>query len=82
MEVVGLLVTLQNVADLYCGEGTGLILEAETHRGDLSVCIGTGDHLYRDICTQDTFHVYQLLRLWEYDRTNVLICQWKYYATV
>lgn len=80
MEVVGLLFTLQNAADLYCVEVPGLVLEAEAYRGDLPVGIGTGDHLYRDIDAKDTFHVYQLLSLQEYNRTNVLTFQWKYYV--
>lgn len=63
VDVVVLLLTLQNTADLYCGEAPGLILEAETHRGDLSVGIGTGDHLYWNVYTKDTFHVHQLLSL-------------------
>ncbi len=58
VNAIGLLFTLQNTADLYCGEVSGLVLETEAHWGNLYISIGAGYHLYRDIDAKDTFHVY------------------------
>ena len=63
VDAVGFLFALQDAADLYGSEFSFLIAETETHRGDLSVSVGTGDHLYRNINTKYTFHVCQLLCL-------------------
>lgn len=63
VDAVGLLLAFQDPADLYGGEFSFLIAETETHRGDLAVSVGAGDHLYRDINAKNTFHVYQLLFL-------------------
>lgn len=34
---------------------TGFIAEPEPHRRDLTICVGTGNHLYRHVNAQDAF---------------------------
>lgn len=52
---VPVLILRQNLIDRDAYEFPGFITEPEPHRRDLSVCIGTGDHLYRYVNAQDAF---------------------------
>ncbi len=51
------LIFRQHFIDRDCDEFSGFVTKPESHRRDLSICVGTGNHLHRDINAQYAFHL-------------------------
>ena len=56
IKFVYFLLTVQDMADLYCDKLSVIIPEAETQRCYLAIGVGAGYHLDGNVNTKNTFH--------------------------